>query len=105
MPSTHEHNVGHDTTDTRFSAVQNAVRSFLMGMTTRPVWARELGLITQMMQTLPIATDLLDVAERRIENTRKYLESAEFGAAQYEMKLLLGMLTTRWSAEPNRRRR
>lgn len=48
--------------------------------------------IRQLIEFIPMASDDFGLAVCRINNARRYFESAEFGAAQYEIRLFLGVL-------------
>jgi hypothetical protein len=48
--------------------------------------------IRELIEFIPMASNDFAVAVSRINNARRYLESAEFGAAKYEIRLLLGVL-------------
>lgn len=44
----------------------------------------------RVVDSLPLATDQYDRARSRLSNCRRYLISGEYGAASYELKLLVG---------------
>lgn len=48
--------------------------------------------IGSLVDSLPFATAQYGVAKNRIRNALKYFQSEEFGAASYELRLLLGQL-------------
>ena len=48
--------------------------------------------IRELIEFIPMASDEFGVAVSRINNARRYIESSEFGAARYEIRLLLGLL-------------
>ena len=48
--------------------------------------------IRRLLEFIPMASDEYSVAVLRVGNARRYLESNEFGAARYEVRLLLGAL-------------
>jgi hypothetical protein len=51
-----------------------------------------LNQIRQLIDSIPMDSDEFTVAISRIDNAHRYLRSAETGAAQYEIRLLLGAL-------------
>lgn len=48
--------------------------------------------ISHLVESLPLSTDQYDSAISRLNNCRRYLVSDEFGAAVYELKMLVGAL-------------
>ena len=48
--------------------------------------------ISELLESLALATDEYDLANRRIKNTQRYFQSNEIGAAKYEIRLLTGVL-------------
>jgi hypothetical protein len=79
--------------DSRFAVVRDQVKSLVDGIGRRCVSSAELVLIAELLETLPLATEYFGLAKRRLLNARHYLDSAEFGAASYELRLLHGMLS------------
>lgn len=51
-----------------------------------------LARIRELLDFLPLTSSEFDVALCRIHNACRYLESAEFGAAHYEVRLLQAVL-------------
>jgi hypothetical protein len=90
--------------DSRLTIVRDQVKGLLDGIGRRCVSSRELVLIAELLETLPLATEFFSLAKRRLLNARRYLDSAEFGAAGYELRLLHGMLSAHRVVRPNRRR-
>lgn len=76
------------------------VRQFVEGIGRRPVAASELSRIEHKLDGVPLDSEEYGLAINRLRNARRYLNSAEFGAAKYELKLLLGVLTPRRVVEP-----
>lgn len=58
----------------------------------------------KLVESLPLATDQYDRAVNRLSNCRRYLISSEFGAAVYELKLLVGALELRKAEIPKPKR-
>ena len=58
-----------------------------------------------LLDSLPLATDQYDRAVSRLKNCRRYLISSEFGAAVYELKLLIGALELRRASVEKPKRR
>ncbi len=48
--------------------------------------------IRQMLEALPLASAEFSLAVNRLTNAQKYLRSGEYGAARYELHLLLRSL-------------
>ena len=48
--------------------------------------------IRQMLEALPLASAEFGLAVNRLTNAQRYLHSGEYGAARYELRLLLGSL-------------
>jgi hypothetical protein len=90
--------------DSRFAVVRDLVKSLVDGIGRRCVSSRELALIAELLETLPLTTAFFSLSKRRLLNARRYLESAEFGAASYELRLLHGMLSAPPTARTVRRR-
>ncbi len=105
MATSHHAQRQNISTDPRSAIVRDQASGFVNGMCQRTVFAKELTLIAQMLSSLPLATDVYGLAENRLANARRYLDSGEFGAARYELRLLLGIISPRPAAEPIRRRR
>ena len=81
------------------------VRQFVEGIGRRPVAASELSRIEHELGSVPLDSREYGLAINRLRNARRYLNSAEFGAAKYELKLLLGVLSLRRVVEPRLRSR
>ena len=54
----------------------------------------EFDSIRLLLETLPLATAEFSLAVNRLANARHYLESGEYGAARYELRLLRGGVAT-----------
>jgi hypothetical protein len=59
-----------------------------------PEASDRVGDATQALETLPLATDEFAVARNRLQNAAGYLRQDEWGAARYEVNLVLGWLRT-----------
>jgi hypothetical protein len=60
--------------------------------------------VTDLLDSLPLASDEYGTASNRLRNAHRYLVSQERGAARYELKLLANSLRNEREAEPRRRR-
>lgn len=67
-------------------------------------WMEELTETLVLLESLPLSTSEFDVATRRLNNARRYLASSEQGAARYELRLLIGGLTSKRNGRRSRRR-
>ena len=56
---------------------------------------RKLDDLSDFIQRLALGTDEFNLATARINNARRYIDSQEFGAAKYEIRLLIGGLRHR----------
>ncbi len=81
------------------------VLQFVEGIGCRPVAASELSRIEHVLDGVPLDSREYGLAMNRLRNARRYLNSAEFGAAKYELKLLLVVLSPRRVVEPRLRSR
>ena len=54
----------------------------------------------KVVEALPLATDQYDRAMSRLGNCKRYLISSEYGAAVYELKLLVGTVELRKAEVP-----
>ena len=90
--------------DCRFKVVRDEVKSLVDVTGRRCVSSRELAQIAEFLETLPLTTERFSLARQRLRNAQRYLESAEFGAASYELRLLDGILREPAVARPHRRR-
>lgn len=64
--------------------------------------------LQDMLESLPISTDVFGIASNRIRNARRYLASNEFGAARWELNAMRQQLQSEAIArtsEPRRRLR
>ena len=69
---------------------------------------KEVDQLEDLFQTLPLASDDFGFAVNRLGNARRYLQSAETGAARWELNTLVNQLRTQANAktvEPRRRLR
>ena len=68
----------------------------------------EIDQLEDLLQTLPLASDDFGFAINRLGNAKRYLQSAETGAARWELNTLANQIRTQANAktvEPRRRLR
>jgi hypothetical protein len=70
----------------------------------QPAAAEHLGDAAQALETLPLDSDEFALARNRLCNAAAYLDQGQWGAASYEVKLVLGWLKSfirRYAAAPS----
>ncbi|MEQ1902906.1 MAG: hypothetical protein ABL888_01810 [Pirellulaceae bacterium] len=81
---------------TQFETVVSQIRRHCNEFHHKPRDAKKskiaINRISQLLDFIPMASDDFGVALSRLNNANRYLDSAEFGAAQYEIRLFEGTL-------------
>ena len=91
----------HVSFETRIAIIRTAIDDLLDRLNHGQVSSSEWTFIAEMLETLPLNTAEYDLAHRRLSNSLRYLEAAEFGAARYELRLIYSVLPMIMSGEPS----
>lgn len=83
----------------QISNVRRRLSQLVNGVVYKPAAvADRLVEIESLLKTIPLARREFGAASNGLHRARRYLRSGEFGAACYELKLLLGTVLSRWSS-------
>ena len=75
-----------------FQIIRSALEPLLQKSFTLTECLRLTESVGELLQTLPLPSDEYCVATNRVSNARRYFESAEAGAAKWELRMLRNQL-------------
>ena len=87
-----QHNTGVVSLEHRYDVTRRRIRQLLTVLGQHRKVDGEFGDLSELLRSLPLASDQYAVASRRLANARRYLTVGERGAAEYELRLLEGSL-------------
>lgn len=70
-------------------AVGRGVEKLLRHAEANGIVADQWDELKTLLEALPLATATFALAARRLGNARRYIESGEFGAAKFELRMML----------------
>ena len=72
----------------RIELILNRLRHVIESPADKPAAIAELKEVAQLFECLPLSSFEFELAIRRLQNGVRYLQSDEYGAAQFELRLL-----------------
>ena len=88
-----------------FSPVLKQAEFLVRALETRRAEPTEMEILAGLLETLPLASNEFGLACTRLSNAQRYLDSAEHGAARWELNAMVQQLQAQASAEPKEPRR
>ena len=79
--------------DERIVAFKQLILDLAEGIGHRLVFAPELDLLEEVIELLPLSNERREAAIQHSKNARFDLQRGEFGAATYELRLLVGKVS------------